>query len=92
VVKTVAERGDGVADVVGAIASHHEFVVSSGELVARRERRAAVEIESIALGMLRARLGWVRQGAALPELAAEVAAGRTDPYAAAAKLVAGFDA
>jgi LAO/AO transport system kinase len=92
VVKTVAERGDGVADVVGAIASHHDWVLSSGELVARRERRAGVEIESIALGMLRARLGWVQQGAALPELAAEVAAGRTDPYTAAAKLVAGFDA
>jgi len=91
VVKTVAEQGTGVSDVVAAIASHQEYLVSSGQLTARRERWAAVEVESIALGMLRARLGSLRDGVALPALAAEVAAGRTDSYAAATKLVAGFD-
>ncbi len=87
VLKTVADRGQGVAEVVGAIAAHHDFVVEHGELTARRERRAAIEVEHIAVGMLRARLGWVRQGTALTALAADVAAGRTDPYAAAAALV-----
>src|SRR5262245_1974778 len=43
VVKTVAERGDGVAEVVAAIASHHDHLVKHGELTARRERRASAE-------------------------------------------------
>src|SRR5690606_21032190 len=55
--KTVAERGEGVDEVVAAIAQHREFLLARGELTARRERRAAAEIEHLALGLLRARLG-----------------------------------
>jgi len=87
VLKTVAERGDGVAEVVAAIATHHSHLAASGELTARRERRAAAEIEHIAVGMVRARLGWTSSGPALPSLAADVAGGRTDPYTAASTLV-----
>jgi LAO/AO transport system kinase len=83
VVTTVAQRGDGVDDVVAAIAAHHEHLVAHGELGARRERRAAAEVAHIALGLLRARL----DASALSTLAADVAAGRTDPYAAATALV-----
>ncbi len=50
--------------------------------------RAAAEIEAIALGVLRARIGSLRRDAALPTLAVEVAAGRLDPYAAADRLLA----
>jgi LAO/AO transport system kinase len=81
----VAERGDGVDEVLASIAAHHDFLTTHGELVARRERRAAAEVEHIALGMLRSRLGRVT---VLPALAADVAAGRTDPYTAARTLVA----
>jgi LAO/AO transport system kinase len=83
VLKTVAERREGLDDVLAAIASHEDHLVSSGDLVRRRERRAAAEVEHLVLGMLRAR---VRHDA-LATLAADVAAGRTDPYTAAAKLV-----
>ena len=88
VLKTVAERGDGVAEVVAAIAEHHEFLRSRGELTTRRQRRAAAEIEHLALNLLRARLAAAPSGPGLAELAADVAAGRTDPYTAAATLVA----
>ncbi len=88
VLRTVAERGDGVAEVVAAIAAHHDFLVSSGELTARRERRAASEVEHVALGMLRRRLATVRDGAVLAELATQVVAGSTDPYTAAESLIA----
>ena len=91
VVRAVAVRAEGIDDMVAAIAKHRAWLVEHGELRARRERRAAVEVEEIALGTLRARLGTLRAGTALPALAADVAAGRLDPFAAAARLVAGLD-
>ena len=91
VVRAAAVRGEGVDDVVAAIDKHHAWLVEHDELRARRERRAAAEIEAIALGVLRARIGTLRGGAALPGLAARVAAGELDPYAAADDLLAGLD-
>ena len=46
-------------------------------------------MEAIALTALRARMGDLRDGDALEWLAARVADGRLDPYAAADELVAG---
>ena len=66
---------------------HRAWLESSGRLQAAREARAAAEVEAIALGTLRARLGSLREGTALSDLAARVAAGRLDPYAAAADLI-----
>jgi LAO/AO transport system kinase len=89
VVRAVATRTDGAADVVAAVARHRAWLVEHDELRARRERRAAAEVEAIVLGALRARLESLPGAAALPGLAAEVAAGRLDPYAAARTVVAG---
>jgi LAO/AO transport system kinase len=91
VVKTVASRGEGVDAVVAAIAKHRTWLEEHGELQRRREGRAAAEIEGIALGVLRERIGGLRRDAALPVLAAEVAVGKLDPYAAADRLLAGLD-
>ena len=60
----------------------------TGHLRERRLRRAADEIESIALVPLRARMGDLRHGRGLDELAAAVVDGHQDPYAAADSLVA----
>ena len=46
-------------------------------------------MEAIALGTLRARIGNLREGTALSTLAARVAAGELDPYAAADDLIKG---
>jgi LAO/AO transport system kinase len=86
VVRSVAVRGEGVDDVVAAIAKHRSYLVSDDRLEARRRRRAQAEIEAIALAALRARIGSLDHGAALPGLSAEVAAGALDPYSAAARL------
>ncbi|HEY7224986.1 MAG TPA: methylmalonyl Co-A mutase-associated GTPase MeaB [Micromonosporaceae bacterium] len=91
VLKTAAERGEGIDQVVAGIAAHHDFLAAHGQLTARRERRAAAEVEHLALGMLRTRLASVHGGATLSALAADVAAGRVDAHAAAARLVAGLD-
>ena len=87
VVKAVAARGEGIDDVMGAVEKHRAWLVESGGLRRRREARAAAEVEAIALGELRSRLGSVREGTALPALAADVAGGRLDPYAAARRLL-----
>jgi LAO/AO transport system kinase len=89
VVLTVAERGDGVEELVAAIAAHRWHLESSGELDRRRRRRAAREVEEIALADLRAELGELGQGEALDALAEQVAAGKLGPYSAADQLLAG---
>jgi len=87
ILKTVAQSGTGLAEVVTAIDQHHEWLVGTGELARRRTRRAREEIEAIALDALRARWGEVGTSAELDTLAASVAAGESDPYAAADKLL-----
>ena len=94
VVKAVASRGEGIDDVVAAIDKHRGWLVEHGELRRRRAARAAAEVEAIAVGVLREKMGSVRSGTTLEELAAAVAAGELDPYAAADRLLAttGLDA
>jgi GTPase len=89
VILTVAERGDGVEQLVQAIAAHRDHLASSGELERRRRARAAREVEEIALADLRAELGTLGRGEALDTLAEQVAAGKLGPYSAADQLLAG---
>jgi LAO/AO transport system kinase len=88
IVKTVAQSGQGLDDLVEAIEKHRVHLDGSGQLTARRERRARREIEAIAVTSLRERFGDLGGHADLETLAAEVVAGRTDPYAAADRLLA----
>jgi LAO/AO transport system kinase len=88
IVKTVASKDDGLDEVVTEIDRHHDWLESSGELVVRRTRRARDEIEAIALTALRARWGDVHGRSELDDLAHRVAAGVSDPYAAAETLLA----
>jgi LAO/AO transport system kinase len=88
IVKTVASRLEGLDEVVAEIDRHHAWLESSGELAVRRTRRARDEIEAIALTALRERWGDVHGRSELDELAAQVAAGESDPYAAAETLLA----
>jgi LAO/AO transport system kinase len=83
VVKTVAARMEGVDRVVEAIAEHREWMASHGELEERRLRRAAAEIEAIAVERVRTRFGPVDQ------LAKRVVTGELDPFAAAEQLISG---
>ncbi len=87
IVKTVASKGEGVDDVVAAIEKHRAHLEASGELDRRRTRRARDEIEAIAVTALREQWRGVHENAALDELAAEVVAGDSDPYAAADLLL-----
>jgi LAO/AO transport system kinase len=92
IVKTVAARGEGVEDLVGAIDKHRDWMLASGELQRRRQARAGSEVEAIAVETVRRRFSEIHGAAALEELAARVADGRLDPYAAADELVASLPA
>jgi LAO/AO transport system kinase len=91
VVRAVAARGEGIDEVLAAITKHRAWLRDHDELTRRREARAAAEVEAIALARLRDRMGSVRGGTALATLAAAVAAGELDPYAAARNLLAGLE-
>ncbi|MGZ4520154.1 MAG: methylmalonyl Co-A mutase-associated GTPase MeaB [Mycobacteriaceae bacterium] len=88
VVRTIADKGHGVSDVIEAIGAHRDWMVAHGELERRRIHRARTEVEAIALHTLRERLGHLSGSSALAALSARVMAGELDPYAAADELVA----
>jgi LAO/AO transport system kinase len=90
IVKTVAVTGEGVEEVVAALDRHLAHLRGSGELAARRLRRAREEIEAIAVTSLRERWGDVHARTELDDLAGQVVDGRTDPYAAADELLATY--
>ena len=77
ILKLVAAQGDGLAELVEVIDTHHR--TDSSE---RRSARARSQILSLAQTML-------RQHPDLDRLAESVAAGSVDPYRAAAQLVTG---
>jgi LAO/AO transport system kinase len=90
VLKTVAARKEGIGEVVTALDDHLAWLTRTGALDERRRARAESEIEAIAFGTLRSRIGDLRGDARLESLAARVVDGTTDPYAAADALVAGL--
>jgi len=90
VLKTVASSGEGMDEVAGALARHASWLETSGVLTTRRTRRARAEVEALAVTALRERWGDVGGRSELDDLAAAVAAGETDPYAASDRLLESF--
>ena len=88
VLKVIATRGEGLPELVEAIDEHRAWLESSGTGVARRRTRARSEIQGIALAALQARFAGVGGDGALDGLADDVAAGRTDAFTAADRIVA----
>ncbi|MET0642038.1 MAG: methylmalonyl Co-A mutase-associated GTPase MeaB [Jiangellaceae bacterium] len=87
IVKTVAVRGEGMAELIEAIDKHRDWMERSGELARRRRRRVRDEIEAIAATALRRRFGDVHGDARLDVLAEKVLTGELDPYAAADEII-----
>ncbi|MEU7063210.1 methylmalonyl Co-A mutase-associated GTPase MeaB [Streptomyces sp. NPDC051578] len=87
IVKTVAARGQGIDELVEALEKHRAWMDERGVLAERRTARAAREVETIAVTALRARMADLRGDAHLGTLAAKVASGELDPYAASDALL-----
>ncbi|MGP4000212.1 methylmalonyl Co-A mutase-associated GTPase MeaB [Streptomyces sp. 8N706] len=90
IVKTVAARGEGIDEVVQALEKHRAWMEEHGVLAERRARRAAGEVETIAVTRLRERISDLHGDRRLSALAERIVAGELDPYAAADELVAGL--
>ncbi|MEO3976533.1 methylmalonyl Co-A mutase-associated GTPase MeaB [Streptomyces sp. CAU 1734] len=90
IVKTVAARGEGVGEVVDALDKHRAWMEERGVLAERRIRRAAREVETIAVTALRERIGDLHGDRRLGALAERIVSGELDPYRAADELVAGL--
>jgi len=87
IVRTSAQTGEGVADLVGAIAKHRAWSRESGEYRERRQGAARAEVEELLrealLRELEGRVGDGRLNAAV----ARVAERAIDPYAAVEELL-----
>ena len=87
ILRTVASRAEGVAEVVAELDKHRAWMVGRGVLAERRRRRAAREVETIAVTVLRERIADLHGDRRLDALAERIVAGELDPYAAADELV-----
>ncbi|MCT2592451.1 methylmalonyl Co-A mutase-associated GTPase MeaB [Streptomyces sp. N2-109] len=92
IVKTVAARSEGLDEVVEALEKHRAWMEERGVLAERRARRAAHEIETIAVTALRERMGGLGGPRRLDALAERIVSGSLDPYTAADELIAGLKA
>jgi LAO/AO transport system kinase len=92
VVSAVASAGTGIDALLEALDAHRAWLEGSGGLHERRRRRAAGEIEALALARLRTQIADLRPGRRLDDLAEAVVDGRTDPYTAADDLLAAVTA
>jgi LAO/AO transport system kinase len=93
IVRTVAVRAEGIAELVTAIEEHGTHLRDAGLGQRRREARALHTVREIALEQVRRRFAHPDDGAdvLLERLAAEVVARDLDPYAAADQLLDAFD-
>ncbi len=90
--RTVAEKGQGVADVAGHVARHKEWAVASGDWDQRRDARLRDEVRA---HLTRAVVehAFARDGTPKPAYAAllaDVKAGRKSPHEAALAILASY--
>ena len=90
ILRTVAVRGEGVAEVVGAIDQHTAHLEASGAGVTRRQARVRHLIRELALEATRRTFARLAEGEddLLDTLTARVEGRELDPYTAADELLA----
>ncbi|MBW7934031.1 MAG: methylmalonyl Co-A mutase-associated GTPase MeaB [Gemmatimonadaceae bacterium] len=88
VLRAIGTTGEGVPELVAALDAHHVYLEQSGNLEVRRRARLRERVRDVVTQQLGRRL-WtdVRTNAWLDEQVADLAAGRTTPYAVADALL-----
>ena len=88
---TAAAKGEGTADLVGALDRLHDWLVDSGTLDQRRRRRLLDRTREV---VDRATRRWLWEETRADELIAarldEIVAGRVSPYEVAAEVLDGL--
>jgi LAO/AO transport system kinase len=88
VLKTTAQSGEGIPELLATLDRHRAWLADSGELSRRRQARLAERVRAVVDRSLRARV-WMSGGgeAVLEESLPDLEAGRTSPYEIAARIV-----
>jgi LAO/AO transport system kinase len=88
IIRTEANRGTGIDELVAALQAHRAHIVAAGELAERRRRNLRGEVLAIATARLRRRLeDDLERDAGFQELLEEVVERRLDPASAATVLL-----
>jgi LAO/AO transport system kinase len=88
VLKTVAQKGEGIEELVRTLDAHRVYLEASGELQRRRQRRIEERVRAVVERTLQ-RMAWVhgRGEEVLRESLPAVEAGEESPYAVADRIV-----
>jgi LAO/AO transport system kinase len=91
VILTVAAKGEGVGELVGALEAHHAAIEQSGELAERRRKRLLQRTREVVERATR-RWVWEETGAErqILERLDDIVAGRASPYDVAAQVIEGL--
>lgn len=87
IVRTVAAKGEGVADLWDQVRRHRAHLEETGELGQRRAKRIAHEMREIVLRTLEQRAYALTGSDDVKALEADVLARKVDPYTAAQQLL-----
>jgi len=88
IIKTEANRGSGVEELVESLAAHRAHIVGAGQLQERRRRNLHNEVLAIATARMRRRLeDELREDVEFQRLLDEVVERRLDPASAASSLL-----
>ena len=89
IVRTVAPRGEGLAETVAALAAHGEHLAATGEDSERRQRRVRARLKALLDERFRASVhSREREAGGLEEAVRAVGDRREDPYSASERLFA----
>ena len=86
VIKTVAQDGEGVAELLAALQSHLGRLRESGELAERRRNRLMERVRAVVERGLRTRV-WEAGDETLESARADLESGRRSPYAVAQEIL-----
>ncbi len=88
IIRTEANRGTGIEELVGALAAHREHIVAAGQLAERRRRNLRAEVLAIATARMRRALEEeLHEDPEFRRLLDQVVERRLDPASAATALL-----
>lgn len=87
IVQTVATDGQGISDLVDAIAAHRAYLDSSGTWRERRADSARRQVRALVEDRVQRQLDGLLAGAAWSDRFTAIASRREDPYSAAADIL-----
>jgi LAO/AO transport system kinase len=85
-IHTSAKTGEGITSLCGALATHHAYLVGSGELARRRERAARAEVIRLLQSRVAMSILHALEAPLAQSILTEVAKRKLDPHDAVQKL------